>query len=506
MQIETKRNKGKSCSQIHLQKLVDAYQKNKFQQVISEAKKLLTEHPECTNLLNIIGAAMTAVGHYETAIKHFMQAIKISPSYPDSYNNLGNLFLQNNDHKSAQKVFNTSIKLNPNYPIAYCNLGKSYLACNQPKMAIINFQNAIKLQPGYLDAMNNLGRAYIASSQFEKAIEIFKFVISKNTNNPAAHIGFGLALFYMNDLHAAQESFVKALELDSSNTEAFNFLLNLRKIYVGHPTRSNDIVNLDNEIRHDLACYTHASSKFEINSSLNKSFDKVRYLSKNLKLNQTQIFVRNTQDLNCMRHTQIFNEQNIISDFCFSCFKVQILVYSFIDLVRLSSLFYELDFEEELLRKTMVETRDYTAGQYKGFVYCRSIECAEKVSMILKGKTEGFLDNPKIQIKRGCSEFSLSYKKYGEVCRDTAQTMQYPKEWKLQESKFDQEYSFPISSAKIMSMREFSLSDLLIFEQWVDYAKGLGDPTVRFFDDKKIKHQEMFNAGLKRAGVNNGTN
>ena len=52
----------------------------------------------------------------------------------------------------------------------------------------------------------------------------------------------------------------------------------------------------------------------------------------------------------------------IIPEFCFGCFKVQVELTTFIDLVKLTSLFYKLDFEEDLTKKTMIELRPNISG------------------------------------------------------------------------------------------------------------------------------------------------
>ena len=67
----------------------------------------------------------------------------------------------------------------------------------------------------------------------------------------------------------------------------------------------------------------------------------------NYKTPLSQIYKRNTADLNCKRHKKIFDTKDIIPEFCFGCFKVQVEVGTFIDLVKLSSLFYNFDFVKE---------------------------------------------------------------------------------------------------------------------------------------------------------------
>ena len=97
----------------------------------------------------------------------------------------------------------------------------------------------------------------------------------------------------------------------------------------------------------------------------------------------SQIYKRNTVDLNCKRHKKIFDTSDIIPEFCFECFKVQVEVGTFIDLVKLTSLFYKFDFEEDLTKKTIVELRPNISGYYKGLIYCNGLDQAEAVKILL---------------------------------------------------------------------------------------------------------------------------
>ena len=54
---------------------------------------------------------------------------------------------------------------------------------------------------------------------------------------------------------------------------------------------------------------------------------------------------------------KIFDERGIIPKFCFGCFKVQVEAASFLDLIKVTSIFYNFDFKEDLTRKTMIELR-----------------------------------------------------------------------------------------------------------------------------------------------------
>ena len=49
---------------------------------------------------------------------------------------------------------------------------------------------------------------------------------------------------------------------------------------------------------------------------------------------ETEIFKKNSRNLNCTRHFKMFNEFKIIPKFCFSCYKVQITLFNVMDLIK----------------------------------------------------------------------------------------------------------------------------------------------------------------------------
>ena len=136
-------------------------------------------------------------------------------------------------------------------------------------------------------------------------------------------------------------------------------------------------------------------------------------------------------NLNCERHQRIFTAKKIILEFCFGCFKVQVEVDSVLSLIRLTSLFYEFNFDVSLTSKTMVEMRSDIPGFYKGLIYCRGLEQANEVKDCLD-KHLIDLCGKKVtgKIKRGCSEFVLEIPEYGEITNDRIAEMDYPKVWK----------------------------------------------------------------------------
>ena len=210
--------------------------------------------------------------------------------------------------------------------------------------------------------------------------------------------------------------------------------------------------------------------------------------------------MHNMTDLNCFRHMKIFDEKEIIPEFCFGCFKVQVEVTSFVDLIKVTSIFYNFDFEEDLTRKTMIELRSNVSGYYKGFIYCNGLDQAKAVKDVLDTSLRDYFGprNRSI-IKRGCSEYALTFPEYGKIAEKPEEMMDFPKEWKQLEKQFDQNELIEPNHPAQAAMPAYCSSDFYIIQKWIDYAKGIDDKSVKAFRGMPIVFKDIYELAKTRS-------
>ena len=64
----------------------------------------------------------------------------------------------------------------------------------------------------------------------------------------------------------------------------------------------------------------------------------------------------------------------------------------------------------------MIELRPKISGNYKGYIYCDSLDEARNIqSKLSKLLIININENITSSVKRGCSEFSIEYPKYKKV-------------------------------------------------------------------------------------------
>ncbi|MCJ7621989.1 MAG: tetratricopeptide repeat protein, partial [Anaerolineaceae bacterium] len=129
-------------------------------------------------------------------------------------------------NRPIERVREELVEINP---IAnhYINLGQEFMDRNDHEKAITNFQQALSVNPENLRAQVNIGLVLLnqkafakAIREFERALEIDDEDISARGALCDAHLALGDQSFARNRLRQAIESYDKVLEINSEHTEA----------------------------------------------------------------------------------------------------------------------------------------------------------------------------------------------------------------------------------------------------------------------------------------------
>ena len=419
---------------IEIDKIINLYKQKNFREALILSNKVIEKDKNIPFLLNLNGLINLSLEKWHNAIFSFKKALDTDDKFVEAYNNIGVAYSHIGDDKKAVENYTLAIRLKKDYANGYNNLASHYDDLGQYSEAVINYNYALKFNPENLNAQNNL-----------------------------IHL-----LNYFNPKKSDDNSVVKA-----------NFLIK--------------------NIKTDISILKHISdlSLFEY---LTKCNQVLKENIKNLSFFDSQIHRRNGYDLNCNRHHKAFNKFNIIPKYCFSCFKIQIELTTVSNLIRLFFIFDQLRLPKDNIRKCFIELRPNIPGTYKGLIYCSSIEEAESVFEIVKPYIQKLmLDNFDIKIKRGCTEFDLAFPGYKKV--DDLNKIVYNEEWTKKEELIDHEISNGSQKGKKVFNRSLSgtcLGDILIINNWLNYAKLLNDKSYKKITDEIFFSEYIFQAVEKR--------
>jgi tetratricopeptide (TPR) repeat protein len=144
------------------------------EKIVQRASKLQQDNSVALLSLAII---QTHAGELQDAINTLSAAIKKFPSNSQMHYYLGVAFEQTLHHDArAAEAFRAAIRLNPSFADSYYHVAKVYLK-KDPKLAEQNFLTCLRLDPHHLSAEYSLGRLYLKTGRRAKGqalIDAFK--------------------------------------------------------------------------------------------------------------------------------------------------------------------------------------------------------------------------------------------------------------------------------------------------------------------------------------------
>ena len=391
--------------------------------------------------------------------------------------------------KQISKIYSNENIVSKLFASIYFNLG-------QWENSIKYFKKTLLFEKEKFKTYTNLGVALFKLGKINDSINAFKDSIKDNKNFFLAHNNIGISYLEIGKLDEAINHFVISLKLNHNDRNAKNNIINIFNIKkpknISHP-----LIELNNKIR-NIKYDKEIDSIFtnqKIKIILEKANEFLNKFDEKLFSNETQIFRKNSNNLNCNRHFKVFNEFKIIPKFCFSCFKVQINVKNVADLIKLHFLFDKLELKKNNTRKCMIEIRKEIKGNYKGYIYCNGVNEAEIIMEDIQNKLiNQKIVNFKITIKHGCSEFYVPYPQFEKVSFNNEEVMKYKEEWTDKEDYID---SLEPQRLKIdkkiyfQSLNGINLSDILVINNWIDYAETIGDYSYKKLLKKKIQSSRI---------------
>ena len=414
-----------------IKKVVDLINKRFLNEALTEIEKLLKSNKNNPKIYNLYGIIQLELNQCDDSIKYFKKAVELDSNYYEALNNLGNAYMCLGNFNEAINIYEKVLALKPEYAAGYNNLASAQNDLGEFEKAIVNYDKALTFDPNFLMARNNI-------------IHTLTFYNPKNS-----------------DLNVFTKS---------------NYELQNVKI----PISSNKEISDDEVITFYNDCNKISKNYF-----------------KNLNFHLSQIWRRNTEHLNCNRHFEVFNKFKIIPKYCFGCFKVQIEINSIIDLIKLYFIFNDLNLKNNNSRKCMIELRSIASGTYKGLIYCSGLEDANLIYnnliQILKFKIKR---KYKLTLKRGCTEFGIEHPNYKIINKSDNNFMYYKNEWKNKEKIIDDEsskFKRDTSIKRHTTVNGVTLNDVLVMNNWIYYAKLIGDLDYKKLDENILdsKHMKM---------------
>ena len=391
------------------------------------------------------------------------------------------------------------IKQEPNNFNYYYIRGFSNLNLQHSRLAISDFSSVIKLKQNHYLSYHFRGISYLNLANYTLAISDFNKLINFKPDSPEVYNNLGWTYYNIGENEKAIENFLEAIKLKKNYKQATISLINILSRTNKISNKESDIISIHNSLNKILFEYT--SNKYIKDEQVKVFFNKINHLVnfsfEKIEFDETQIYRTHAGTLNCERHKKVFNTHNVIPEFCFGCYKVQIEPTNVLDLIKLYLIFDNLSLKNNNIRKCMIELRPKISGHYKGLIYCKSLKEAELVKKDLDILVKKNLKKElKSIIKRGCTEYGIKFPQYQNLKQNL---MFYDKKWKKFENLIDEKFPDLAFDKKYRStIKGVSLSDVLIFRNWLSYAKIIGDETHKYISNENFESSFIKNCLNKR--------
>ncbi len=403
-------------------------------------------------------------------------------------------YINNKNYLKALEKTKLISKNYPNENILLKLFAIIYFNLMEWENAIIYYNKVLNFENEKYKIYTNIGVAYFKLGKINRSIEAFKNSIQNNPNFSLAHKNLGISYLELGLLEESTKHFVSALKLNNKDLQTQNYLINSFNFNRPKVTYHHPLIEINHKIN-KLIHQKKISNKYKnniIKIILEKSNYIINSFNKDLFVTETQIFRKNSENLNCGRHFKVFNEFNVIPKYCFSCYKIQINLKTVVDLIKLFIIFDEIKLSKNNTRKCIIEIRNKIHGNYKGYIYCKQLSEAEKIKkQIYEIMIKEKINANNIVLKHGCSEFYESFPKFEKININDNEDMKYNKNWKSFENIIDSREPKRIDSDKKIwknSVKGINLCDILIINNWISYAQIIGDESYKKIYNKKINN------------------
>ena len=205
---------------------------------------------------NNLGFILAREGDVDAALGHFLEAVRIKPSYARAHRNLAAAFVQQSDFVKAVEHYRIAVHLCPHDAQSLHQLGVVLARQGKHEEGTAACARAVELEPqnpealyDYALVLNLQGNHKEASARLSQAVQLAP-------DNPLAHFQLGLTSAQMREWAAAISGFEGALLLRPDWPEALRelawILTTAEDRKISSPSRAVDLAERANQLRHEV--------------------------------------------------------------------------------------------------------------------------------------------------------------------------------------------------------------------------------------------------------------
>lgn len=226
----------------HTVALAQAYavteQYTKSQNLLEE---VIARQPANLTAKNNLAVLALKDGDDEKAMEYVRDVLKEDNENVGALNSLGLIYVKRENASLAKYVFTKAIKLSEKSPDPdiHNNLGMVYMDEEEVAKGVKQFEAANKVDPDYLESRLNLGAILIEYLDYERALKQFEQAVRISPHNCVAHLGYAASSYGLGKAEEAQEGFKYYVDkCDDAHVSSFERLAKLNETKLANPAKA----------------------------------------------------------------------------------------------------------------------------------------------------------------------------------------------------------------------------------------------------------------------------
>ena len=215
---------GASQPHLLLQQALEQHRRGAVQAAKQGYLAILRDHPDYFDALHLLGILEYQNGGATRAVELLRHALRVNPSLPAPYSNLGLALRDLGDEQAAQRSFESALELDPQHLETLNNLGNLLRDTQQFEAALAYFDRALQIKPAYISVLNNRANVLRDLHRLSEALAGYNAALELDPNYAQAYFNRGNVLQDLRQYEAAIRDYQHALRL---KPEALEFWINL---------------------------------------------------------------------------------------------------------------------------------------------------------------------------------------------------------------------------------------------------------------------------------------
>jgi len=195
--------------------------------VAEAAARGLSDDPD---VLYGLGLTAERAGDWETAARHYRQALAVSPNHVRAQFKVGLIAARQNRLDQAAEAYRKVLRIKPEFAEARSNLADILAKQGDIAGALEQYQLALEHMPDIPNIHNNLAILLTRLGRLDEARRHLEQALRYNPNFPDAHYNLGVVLLNQGQFAQAADHLERVLRIDPASQRAREALALVRRI------------------------------------------------------------------------------------------------------------------------------------------------------------------------------------------------------------------------------------------------------------------------------------